>query len=436
MKPLRTSHERREDDIYDYEYRLKSGLELLDRTKTIAVEDKALIKDFLAHLKANGVSTGRLAKYLFHLKNLGAHLGVTFKEAKRADIERLVSWLTDQDYTPHTVSDYAFALKRFYKFVRFGNVDPETPYPEEVRWVRRGLKASERTLPDFVTEEQIITLVSAADKLRDKAMLSVGYEGGFRASELLLMNVGDVTLDERGARVKVRGKTGERRVRLISSAPILGEYLDVHPLRDNPSAPLWLNESTNSCHRRLGWAGWDRQLKYIASKAKIKKRRFYNHLLRHGSATAAAKYLSDSQLKIRYGWSMGSRMPAVYVHLSGQDLDEKLEEIYAGRPIQLSKPQFAPIMCIRCGEPNTPGVRYCKKCGTPLIAEEIERTRVAVDEIERRLADMEGKVANYLSSDPKDEIRKKSGKSASKNSQSPSCEEPSTPLENTRDQSA
>jgi integrase/recombinase XerD len=74
-------------------------------------------------------------------------------------------------------------------------------------------------------------------------MLSVGYEGGFRASELLLMNVGDVTLDERGARVNVRGKTGERRVRLISSAPILGEYLDVHPLRDNPGSPLWLNES-------------------------------------------------------------------------------------------------------------------------------------------------------------------------------------------------
>ena len=110
MKPLRTTHGRKEDDIYDYEYRLKRGLELRDRTTTIASEDRGFIKDFLTHFKANGVSTGRLAKYLFHLKNLGAHFGVTFKEAKRPDIERLVSLLTDQDYTPHTVSDYAFAL--------------------------------------------------------------------------------------------------------------------------------------------------------------------------------------------------------------------------------------------------------------------------------------------------------------------------------------
>lgn len=55
MKPLRTTHERREDDIYDYEYRLKSGLDLLERTATIASEERALIKDFLTHLKANGL---------------------------------------------------------------------------------------------------------------------------------------------------------------------------------------------------------------------------------------------------------------------------------------------------------------------------------------------------------------------------------------------
>ncbi len=79
MKPLRTTHERREDEIYDCEYRSKSGLDLLDRTAAIMEEDKALIKDFLTHLKANGVSTGRLAKYLFHLKNIGPHLGVTLQ---------------------------------------------------------------------------------------------------------------------------------------------------------------------------------------------------------------------------------------------------------------------------------------------------------------------------------------------------------------------
>ena len=76
-------------------------------------------------------------------------------------------------------------------------------------------------------------------------MISVGFEGGFRASELLLTNVDSVHFDEKGAVVRVHGKTGERSVRLISSAPLLSQYLETHPLRDYPQAPLWVNESTN-----------------------------------------------------------------------------------------------------------------------------------------------------------------------------------------------
>jgi len=56
----------------------------------------------------------------------------TFRHAKREDVERLVAWLQhDSGYTPHTVSDYLFAIKRPFKFARFGNVDRETAYPEE-----------------------------------------------------------------------------------------------------------------------------------------------------------------------------------------------------------------------------------------------------------------------------------------------------------------
>jgi integrase len=68
---------------------------------------------------------------------------------------------------------------------------------------------------------------------------------------------------------------------------------------------------------------WNRRLKHIARQAGITKRVF-NHMLRHGSATRNAQFLTDSELKIMYGWAMGSKMPAVYVHLSGKDLDGKL----------------------------------------------------------------------------------------------------------------
>ncbi len=80
-------------------------------------------------------------------------------------------------------------------------------------------------------------------------------------------------------------------------------------------------------------------------------------MLRHGSATVNARYLTDSELKVRYGWAMSSRMPAVYVHLSSQDLDDKLQSIYSGKPVETKEPEFSPIVCPRCNEEDTSGFR-------------------------------------------------------------------------------
>ncbi len=53
-------------------------------------------------------------------------------------------------------------------------------------------------------------MIKASDVLRDKTMIAVGFEAGLRASELLTIRVGDLSFDELGARVKVKGKTGEK----------------------------------------------------------------------------------------------------------------------------------------------------------------------------------------------------------------------------------
>ena len=71
-------------------------------------------------------------------------------------------------------------------------------------------------------------------------------------------------------------------------------------------------------------------------------------MLRHGSATENARFLSDSELKIKHGWTMGSRMPAVYVHPSGKDLDEKLFSIYSGKEAKPPTPDFMQLICVRC----------------------------------------------------------------------------------------
>lgn len=73
-------------------------------------------------------------------------------------------------------------------------------------------------------------MIKVSDNLRDRDMLSVGFEAGLRASELLMLDVGEVSFNDIGAKIMVRqGKTGSIRVRLIFSAPILAQFVVTHP---------------------------------------------------------------------------------------------------------------------------------------------------------------------------------------------------------------
>ncbi len=363
------------DSIYDYDYRLRNALSLLGRS-SLCDRDRELVLSFVDLLTAQGVSRGRLAKYVFHLKVAGERLALPFEDAGRRDIERLMASLHRDGYAPNTVADYSMVMKRFYKFVRCGNIDVDTPYPTEVRWLRKTVKPNERRQPDFFRTDEVKAMIAASSRLRDRAMLAVGFEAGLRAAELLGVDVGDLRFDQLGARLRVRGKTGERMVRLIVSSPVLASYFDLHPFKDDPSAPLWLTVSTGRRNTRVSWLAWDRILKELAERAGI-KRRVHNHMLRHGSATHNAKYLTDAELRYYYGWSATSKMPSLYVHLSGQDLDGKLASLYGLAPPDGSEPQFVPVVCPRCAESNTPGTRYCHRCGSPIADSDVARARCA-----------------------------------------------------------
>src|SRR5437016_7097134 len=89
-------------EVYDYEWRLANAEKRLGESESICLEDKETIRRFVRHLKAQDVSTGRLAKYTYHLKNAIERLGTSAQRAKREDIERLVAWLQhDSGYTAH-----------------------------------------------------------------------------------------------------------------------------------------------------------------------------------------------------------------------------------------------------------------------------------------------------------------------------------------------
>ncbi|MEM4067818.1 MAG: tyrosine-type recombinase/integrase [Candidatus Micrarchaeaceae archaeon] len=366
---------------YNYAQRLKTARNLLEKAD-IAEDDRENIERFVSHVEAMGVSAGYRAKYMFQLKTCATIIHLT--GASRGDIERLVNELRKRGYAPVTLLDYMSAIKRFVKFLKYGNVDADTPFPDEVKWLKVSIKANQRRQPEFLTPHEVETMITTTTNVRNKAMLAVGFEAGLRASELLNMNVGDVFFDKIGARIKVRGKTGERVVRLISSVPLLTRWLEERPGGSNPSDPLWTSMASNKMGKRLNYFSWNMIIKEIARAAGIKKR-VHNHMLRHGSATEAAKYLTEEELKIRYGWSGGSDMPSVYVHLNSADLDKKLAFLYSGKEVKQPEPEFRPTICPRCRETNSPGQRFCGRCGAPLDPKEQAKSSVEYEEMKRKV---------------------------------------------------
>jgi site-specific recombinase XerC len=62
------------------------------------------------------------------------------------------------------------------------------------------------------------------------------WDSAARIGEIMKLKVGDVLFDQYGGVIFVNGKTGKRRIRLTASVPDLQQWLNIHPLKDNPDA--------------------------------------------------------------------------------------------------------------------------------------------------------------------------------------------------------
>ncbi len=82
--------------------------------------------------------------------------------------------------------------------------------------------------------------MAEADKILSKrALVLLLFETGCRVGEVLSAPVSALEFDEYGAVLRVHGRTGGRRARIVFSAPILAEWLNNYACRKNPGTPFW-----------------------------------------------------------------------------------------------------------------------------------------------------------------------------------------------------
>ena len=338
----------------------------------------------------NDASPKTIELYSFILKEISEFLkGKQFRETTEQDVFSFLAYKKERGLTSGSLQTYKIVIKNFYRVL----YDlPKREYPSQVK----NLNCSsnhKRKIPirpeNVLTKEDIAKLVKYCRNFRDEAILVTLYESGCRLGEFIRINVDHLKFDERGIALIVEGKTGERRIRLIESVPYLQKWLENHPRKKEENAPLWC--SIIAPHKRIT----DRSMYWFLRGLKKRsgfKKPLNPHAFRHSRITELARYLPDAKLKVFAGWTGSSTMTAVYVHLSGGDLDDDLLKL-AGVEVE-QKPQVSPLLkleCPRCGTKNPVNNTFCGLCG--LILDEKKAVVQELDQgkLESEIEDLKEK---------------------------------------------
>jgi len=231
-------------------------------------------------------------------------------------------------------------------------------------------KDNELTRDDLLTVDEVLMLVNAAMNERDKAMIMCHLDLGCRPEELLTLRLGDFQRDAWGFKVSIRrSKTYRRSPHLSFSIPYVARWLEAHPLKDNPEAPVWIDFSKlkkgiiapvdNAAYRRI--------IQRLLKRARIRNK-FSPYNFRHTSITMWSVVLTEQQLSRRSGHVPGSKSLRRYAKLVDADADRKiLKELgIISEDAEPEVKKLTPVKCNLCGEFNEPNRQRCWKCKASL----------------------------------------------------------------------
>jgi integrase len=324
-----------------------------------------------ATLDTDRLALGKLDEFL---------KGKRFEDASKEDIIGFFAAVTP-NYKPSYVHLIKRRAKHFYSWL----FDLERgEYPLCVRWIRstnprratkvKGIETS-ISPQNVLNDEDVHRFLAACDHPRDAAIVSLLYEIGVEANEMLALKVGSIMFDLYGARVSLEGTGGKRVLRIVDSIGYVQNWINFHPDKENLEAPLWairpskLKNAKSQKLRAMSYSNLMRILYRLKRMTGIEKP-VSCVALRHACLTKMAKVLPEQLLKRFAGWTPDSKMASVYVHLDDKDVGDALLKAHGREAIEIATfgaSILTPKKCPRCQTEIMPTWAYCPKCSLTLV---------------------------------------------------------------------
>lgn len=229
-------------------------------------------------------SSNTLASYLRDLHQFEAYLSeygnADLRKVKQPVVNDYVAWMSGRGKSAATVTRSIASLKSFYAFLQMNGEVKSNPV--------KGVAAVrvQRKFPEILTNKEVELFLDQpkctdAKGYRDHAMLELLYATGIRVSELIDLNVDDVSLSAGFIRCESKGK--ERIIPLYPAAiKALSDYIkEVRPqlIADPDETALFVNMNGERMSRQGFW----KIVKHYQELAGISKD-ITPHTLRHSFA--------------------------------------------------------------------------------------------------------------------------------------------------------
>jgi integrase/recombinase XerD len=257
---------------------------------------------FLNHLQIErGLAANSIAAYRRDLSKFEIFLdGKSLSDVDPGTISQFEATLREAKLSVGSINRIDSTLRSFFKHMQqeHGYADPTLEISP---------KKSARRLPKALTITQIVSMIDAAYRegqpitVRDQAMLELLYSSGARVSELIGINLNDLSTIETDdgiiTTLKLRGKGAKERIVPLGSfaAKAIEGYMvrvrpDLATKSSKTTSALFLNSRGSRISRQSAW-----QIVLASAQAAGVTEHVSPHVFRHSYAT----HLLDGGADIR-----------------------------------------------------------------------------------------------------------------------------------------
>ena len=233
-------------------------------------------------------------------------------------------------------------------------------------------------------EEDILKVINVAKNPRNKALAFLLWESGMRSGEILNLRLKDVQQNEYGYEINIPyGKTSARKITVIQCAKDLSNYLNYHEDKDNPQAFLF----------DIRYRRFKDIIENLCDKAGINGKMKNPHSWRKARATYLCSHMTTNQLMAYFGWN-DPKTSRSYIFAS-QDIILSAILKLNNKDYKKKGSELKPKTCVRCGEENSVGNRFCSKCSMPLTEDAINLIENETIKTAKKMGKFESKLKTH-----------------------------------------